>query len=133
MLNEIKESTDIYKYLKRNTSHLDRPDFSSYLNQLFDIKNIKKTQFLFITGLTRSYVYAILKGEKKPSRDKLIIMIFGLSCNLEEAYNMLQYAGHQPLYARDLRDTVLLFGIKQKMPLYEVNDILYDLNLPIID
>ena len=133
LLNEIKEATNIYQYLKKNNNKHTRPSPGTYINTLLMEKGIKKTQLLYETGLSRSFVYAVINNEKTPSRNTLIKLIFAISCNLQEAYNLLNYAGYQPLYAKDLRDTILIFGLKQKMPLQKVNDILYDLNIEIIE
>ncbi len=129
LLNEIKEATNIYRYLEKNSGQFFRPSFSSYLLQLLGEKNIKKTKLMYLTGLSRSFLYSILKDEKTPSRETVIHVIFAVRASLEEAYNLLQYAGHQPLYAKDIRDSILIFGLQQKMSLTEVNDILFDINI----
>ena len=133
LFQEIKEATNIYSFLKNNTDLHLKPTLASYIQQLLKEKDIKKSKLLYDTGLSRSFLYAVLKSEKTPSRNSLIKLIFGMNASLPESYNLLNYAGYQPLYAKDLRDTILIFGLKQKMSLPRVNDILYDLNIEIID
>jgi len=133
LLNQIKEATNIYSYLKKYNDQHTLPSLSIYIEQLLKEKSIKKTKLLYLTGLSRSFIYAVLKEEKTPSRHSLIKLIFAIECTLKEAYNLLNYAGYSPLYAKDLRDTILIFGLKQKMSLAEVNDILYDLNIEMIE
>jgi hypothetical protein len=133
LFQEIKEATNIYSYLKKNTDLHIKPSLASYIQQLLKDKEIKKTKLLYDTGLSKSFLYAVLKNEKMPSRNSLIKLIFGMHATLPESYNLLNYAGYQPLYAKDLRDTILIFGLKQKMSLPKVNDILFDLNIDIIE
>ncbi len=132
LFNEIKEATNIYAFLKENTVSYETPSFSTYFQQLLKDNEISKSQLLYMSCLSRSFIYAILKGDRIPSRDTTINLSFSIKATLEESYNLLKYSGHQPLYAKDLRDTIIIFGIKQKMSLDEVNDILYDLNIEII-
>lgn len=133
LLQEIKEATNIYSYLQKNTDLQLKPTLAHYIQQLLKEKGIKKTKLLYDTGLSRSFLYAVLKNEKTPSRNSLIKVIFAMQATLTESYNLLNYAGYQPLYAKDLRDTILIFGLKQKMSLPRVNDILFDLNIEMIE
>lgn len=133
LLQEIKEATNIYSYLKKNTDLHLKPSLASYIQELLKEKAIKKSKLLHETGLSRSFLYAVLKNEKTPSRNSLIKLLFGMNASLSESYKLLNYAGYQPLYAKDLRDTILIFGLKQKMSLAKVNDILFDLNIEMIE
>ncbi len=132
LFNEIKESTNIYTFLQENTNSFNKMSFGSYLTSLLEIKKIKKTSLLYITGLSKSFIYAILKGDRLPSRDTVINLGFCIEANLEEMHQLLKYSGHMPLYAKDHRDAIMIFGIKQKMSLTKVNDILYDLNIDMV-
>lgn len=133
LFQEIKEATNIYTYLENNSELHLKPSLSNYIQELLKAKQIKKSKLLYDTGLSRSFLYAVLKNEKTPSRNSLIKLIFGMHATLPESYKLLNYAGYQPLYAKDLRDTILIFGLKQKMSLPKVNDILFDLNIEIIE
>ena len=76
LFNEIKEATNIYTFLKENNLSLTPPTFGEYLNLLLTTKNIKKTQLLYVSGLSRSFIYALLKGDRIPSRDSVINLSF---------------------------------------------------------
>lgn len=60
-----------------------------------------------------------------PSRDRLLCLCIGLGASAEEAQSLLQQAHHAPLYARDKRDAVLLFGLSHSLTLPEINDALF--------
>lgn len=132
LYNEIKEATNIYTFLQNNTDILGAKSFGNYLSELLESKEIRKTQLLYVTGLSRSFIYALLKDDRVPSRDTVINLGFSIGVTLEEMYNLLRYSGHTPLYAKNHRDAIMIFGLKQNMPLTKVNDILFDLNIPVI-
>ena len=72
------------------------------------------------------------RGEKKPSRDKLIAIAFGLHLNVEETQRMLKLGRHSELYARVARDAVILFAIQREKDIWETDDLLTDKGLPTI-
>ena len=83
------------------------------------------------SGIDKTYVYQIFKGEKKPSRDKLIAIAFGLTLNVEETQRMLKLAGHSELYSRVGRDALILFCIHNGKDIKYTNDALYEHDFPL--
>ena len=61
LYNEIKEATNIYTFLQNNTKSLGSVSFGNYLQELLESKGIRKSQLLYVTGLSRSFIYALLK------------------------------------------------------------------------
>jgi len=132
LLNEIKEATNIYDFLKKNNQSFKSPEFSDYFNQLLLDKKISKSKLLYDSGLSRSYVYKLLSGTRMPSRDTVILLALTIKASLEESYRLLKYSGYQPLYAKDLRDTIVIYGLNQGLTHVDVDNILYDLNIETI-
>lgn len=133
LLKEIKEATNIYTFLKNNTTQMNSVPLPEILKLLLKQYSIKKSEFIYMTNLSRSYLYEVFSGKKVPSRDKLISMILAIGISVDEANKVLQSAGYTSLYAKDLRDAIILFGLQQKMPIHEVNDILYELNIELLE
>ena len=82
--------------------------------------------------LDRIYVYQIFSGKKKPSRDKLIALAFGLYLSDEEAQKMLKLSGNRPLYINDKRDVLILFALQKEMTILEVNELLFSHNFELL-
>ena len=93
--------------------------------QLLKQKKLKRARVIQDSGLEKAYVYQIFKGEKKPSRDKLIALAFGLHLNIEETQRMLKLGGCSELYARTKRDALILFCIFRKKSIYDTDAALY--------
>lgn len=133
LLKEIKEATNIYTYIESNNKLLVKPTLPELLNQLLQTYHIKKVELIYISNLSRSYIYEVFSGKKIPSRDKLISIILVIGTTVEEANKLLQSGSCPTLYPKDLRDAIILFGIQQKMSVHEVNDILFELNIELIE
>ena len=99
---------------------------SEYLSQQLYQKDIRVADVIRDSGLTKSYVHQIFNGEKKPSRDKLIAIAFGLRLNAEETQRMLKLGGCSELYPRTERDALILFAILHGKNISDTDDDLYE-------
>lgn len=126
LLNELKEASSLYSYI--NKHNIDFPNLSlpDYIDLIIQKKKLKKSEVVKNAGLHRTYAYQIMSGQKKPSRDKLLTLAFGLELTLEEAQKMLTLAEFNPLYPKNKRDSVVIYAICNKYDLMATNHLLYD-------
>ena len=118
---QIKETDSFDKFWEKYKEHIVDLPLSEYLNRLRKEKKLKRSEVVVRTGLDRGYVYEIFAGKKKPSRDKLITIAFGMKLSEEETQEMLRLSGHRELWTKDERDDLLLFAIQRGMSLEEVH------------
>lgn len=104
-------------------------DFSLevYLNQLLVQYQAMKNEVVSRSGLNQIYAYQIFAGTKKPSRDKLIALVFGFPLCLEDAQRLLRIGGVSELYLRLKRDSIILFGLKKELSIQELDDLLFEM------
>lgn len=133
LFREINETRDIYRYVTENSDHLLHPSLPEFLEHLLTIKQIKKSQLIQRSGLSRPYAYEIFSGQKKPSRIKLLTLAFALECSLDECQRLLTYGGHQPLYAKDMADAIYIYGLSNRLSIFDINEVLYDLGMDILE
>lgn len=100
------------------------PDLSKYLMELLAQKGLKRAQVVEDSGVDKAFVYQIFNGSKRPSRDKLIAITFGMHLNEEETQRVLKIAGHSELYPRVPRDALILFSIQRGMDIWQTDDAL---------
>lgn len=122
--HEIKAATNIEDFLTRNKKNMLTQSLSEHLNTLLSQKGISRADVVRGSLLDRAYVYQIFSGEKKPSRDKLIAIAFGLCLSDEETQKMLKMSGNRELYVRDERDAIILFALQRKKTILETNELL---------
>lgn len=131
--HEIKAATDVEDYIEENKGSFITTELSAHLNALLSQKRLKIADVIRGSLLGRSYVYQIFAGGKKPSRDKLIALAFGLRLSDEETQKMLRLSGNRELYVRDERDALLLFSIQRKKNIIETNEVLIDHGFNVLD
>ena len=117
------ENIDIY--LDDNEENMLDVTLSEYLNQLLVQKDLKLPDVIRKSGLVKSYVHQIFNGERRPSRDKLIALAFGMGINVEETQRMLKLGGCSDLYARKKRDALILFNLQHGKSIDETDAELY--------
>lgn len=126
LCHEIKAATDIEYYLKNNKKSMLTSTLPQHLNLLLSQKGLSRAEVVRGSLLDRAYVYQIFSGEKTPSRDKLIALAFGLRLTDVETQKMLKLSCNRELYARDERDALILFALKQEMPILAANELLFN-------
>lgn len=74
----------------------------------------------------RIEAHQILSGKRRPSRDKLLCLCFGLKLDSEQVQDLLRDCGYAVLYAKNRRDSIILFAFYRGMSLLELNEKLYE-------
>lgn len=132
LLNILKRTPDVSIYLEKQQENLISLELPQALEQLLNDKSISKSDCIRCSGLDRTYCYQIFSGMKKPSRDKLLAMCFGIGLTAEEVQTLLKQTGYVPLYAKNERDSVILFAFYHSLSLTDVNELLFDLDLALL-
>ena len=112
----------IASFLATNQNNMLYMTLSEYLMSLLKQVNLQRSDVVRDSGLEKAYIYQIFNGEKKPSRDKLIAITFGLHLPVEET--------QRTLYARVARDAVILFAVSHEKDIWETDGLLHDNGFP---
>lgn len=123
LFNEIQNATDIDVFLNENSSQLSALSFTDYLAYLLKSKGVSIAE-VQRRGQMTNYIYEIFNGSKIPARNAVLQLCFGLSLTVDEAQKLLRMAKTGALYAKDRRDSILLFGLKEKLDGAAANDLL---------
>lgn len=126
----LRNAQSFRDFLAKNKENMLDQTLSEHLTMLLHRKKLRRSDVVKDSRLEKSYVYQIFSGEKKPSRDKLIAIAFGLHLNEEETQRMLKLAGYSELYARVIRDALILFAIQHGMKIEDLDDELDAEGLP---
>ncbi len=122
-LLEIMQTKKSYTdFFNEEVSELNFKSLSEYLNFLLDEKKLKKNDVISESNLDKNYAYQIFSGTKKnPSRDKLLMIAFGMKLSLNETSKLLKIANLADLYVRDPRDSIIIFCLQKHRTLMETN------------
>lgn len=123
--NELKEADDIRRFMKTNEDELILGKISDFLNELIEKKGLKKAQVIEKANLQKTYAYEVLNGRKRnPSRDFLLRLAFAMGLDLEETQTLLKHSRMPQLYARNSRDSIIIYAINNKKSLIDCNVLL---------
>lgn len=132
LVNELKECQKIEDYMVQNEGEFQECTLAEYIAGLMQEKELRKIDVVKRSRLSEVYTYQILAGMKNPDRDKLLCIVFALELNFAEANRLLKNGGKAELYAKNKRDSIIIFALEKKLTLDEANDLLYELQQEIL-
>jgi hypothetical protein len=113
------------KYGKTLRSYLDRHKKNNH--------HIYTDDICAEVNIQRTYLYKILKGERRPSRDLAIAFCFIFNMTVKESQDHILFLGEQ-LNEGVKRDYIILFGLQNRIELDYINEILEHYNeRPIVE
>ena len=126
--NELKEADDIRRFIAKNEDELITKKISAFLNEIIERKKLKRAQVIEAANLHKSYGYELFSGKKEmPSRDVMLRLAIAMGLDLDETQKLLKYSELPPLYARNSRDSVIIYAINNKKNVMNCNLLLEEL------
>ena len=90
-------------------------------------KKISKAALARAAGMSEIYLHQIIGGKRNPSRNRVICICLGLEASLEETQDFLKKGGYALLYARNRRDSILMYALMHHQIAEYVNDLLFSM------
>ena len=133
LYKELGEKRSIDEYFAENSGELLFDSISDLLIYKIAEKNLSKIDVISRSGIEKHYGYQILNGTKNPSRDKLLMLGFGIGLDIGEINHLLRKCGYGELYPRDARDSVIAFALIHRMDVISANELLYEKHLRLLE
>ena len=134
LLSVLKSKKNYSEFFQNEIGELIFKSLDEYLGVLLKEKNLKKSEVIEKSNLDKNYAYQLFNGIKKnPSRDKILMLAFGMKLTLDETRKLLKIAELSDLYVRIPRDSVIIFCLQNGKNLIETNEMLDDYNLKILE
>lgn len=124
--NLLSDSANINEFIDKFEEELEYPSFVEYINRLIKDRGLSVPEIIENGFMNESYCYQLIKGTRKPSRNKIIQLCFALGLNLEESNKLLLCGQKNVLYVRDKRDAIIIFGINKKLSVMDAEEILLE-------
>lgn len=122
---ELSACEEISNFLAKNQEHMHSSSVSERLLFFMEQKGLSRSDVIARCGLNDIYAHQILSGKRRPSRDKFLCLCFGLELDAEQVQDLLRDCGYAILYAKNRRDSIILFALYKKLTLLELNENLY--------
>lgn len=123
---ELSSCAQLHTFLENNKQCMKEESVSEILKRYMEDKGLSRTDVIARSGLNDIYAHQILAGKRRPSRDKLLSLCFGLELNAEQVQCILRDCGYVPLYVKKRRDIIILYAFLKSMSLIELNELLYE-------
>lgn len=126
LLEEVLQKADsLTEFLSTHeTCIYEERQFADCMKQMMRARKLKKSDVIRLSLVDRVYAYEVLKGSKRPSRDKVLMFAVGLDLALNDCQVLLRSSGYSPLSAKVKRDAVVIFGIANHLPIMDLNFLL---------
>lgn len=132
LLQRLFKAANLGEFFEKNADHLVTVSFAQYISRLCEELEQVPEQVIKQSAIERTYGHQLFNGTRKPSRDKVIQLIFGLGLDVENAQKLLMIADKSRLYPRIKRDAAILYCIKHHIGIVDTQNMLYDLGEPLL-
>lgn len=126
LLHRLTTSNDIKGFIDNNENEFINIKYTDFLNSVLAQKDISIASVAKKSG-QGDYVYKVLNGERKPSRDVLISIAFGMQLSLDETQLLLRISKNAMLDPRDKRDSIIIYAINEQFPADKLNELLFEM------
>lgn len=112
LLKELSATENFDEFAKENKDYMISKSLSEHLCELLIEKKLKKSEVIKKSEISSDYAYQIFSGTKSsPNRDKLISIAIGMGLSVDETSGLLKLAGLMPLYAKNMRDSIIILEL----------------------
>ena len=123
---------DLPAFFRQNQRAMEVPALTEYLRQLCEARGLVPERVIRAASIDRTYGHQIFNGTRRPSRDKVLQLAFGLGAEVEETQRLLRLADRSPLYPKLRRDAAILHCLHERKSLLETQELLQALGMTIL-
>lgn len=123
-LTNIRKRSDLKTYIDSHQLESNDKQLHDYILKICQDKGYGKRHIIKNADINRTYGYQILSGLKTPSRDKLLQICVGNKFTTEESNRALTIANWGILYAKDPRDSIIIYSLNNGLNIIDANIIL---------
>lgn len=126
------KETDFSEFVSMAENSFIKKDLNNTWQKLIEKSKLSKSDIINKSDIGYTYFYDILRGEKCPSRDKVVRLILAMQLELDDCQNALELYNWAPLYAKDKRDSAMIYAINNKLSVWELDELLADNELEML-
>ena len=125
VLSNIDSAREMEEYMDLAKVKDSCQSFPDYFRSLDAVQEMDSGELIRNSGLERSYYYQVMKGTRRPGRDKVLRLCLAAGLNLKETTRALELSGNAVLYPRKRRDIILTVAVNQMADVDDTNLLLF--------
>ena len=114
VLQKIDRSDALDDYISETANQNPIP-FAEYFTSLPSVQRFTNAELIRRSGIERTYYYQLINGTRKPGRDKVILLGLSAELTVKEVQRALEMNQLGILYARNRRDSILIFALQNHL------------------
>lgn len=129
---ELMDVIDLDQFLEENEEEFNQNLLVEQLTELLKKCNLSKAAVARRAGVSEVYLHQIFAGKRKPSRNRLLCLCYGLGADAEDVQILLKQCCMAELYPKNKRDAIIYYGLVHKLDLHDINDKLFEQELEVL-
>lgn len=126
LTNEILGADTMDDWSEGKSGDIIELTLSEYLSQMLEQYGLNKRDVISRAEIDTTYGYQIFQGKRRPSRNVLFLLAFGMSLTVDETKRLLYYGNAGTLYPRVKRDAYLMYALHNGFTVMQANQFLND-------
>ena len=131
-LRRLFKSPDLEVFMQSHAAEMEISPFHVYITNICESCGQVPEQIIKRAGIERTYGHQLFNGTRKPSRDKVIQLAFGLGLDTDGTQELLKIAQKSLLYPKIKRDAAILYCLEKKKDFLETQSVLEALGLTLL-
>ena len=125
LLKELNRSTcSLSKYMSRNDEVFVNENIPKFWEGLVSKSGYSKSNIINKSDFCYCYFYDVISGRKLPTKDKVVRLCLAMKASLRDTQEALKISDRSQLYAKNRRDSILIFAINNKLTIAKCNALL---------
>ncbi len=129
---KLLESPDLKVFFETHAGEMEIPPFHKFISEICARSGQVPEQVIKRAAIERTYGHQLFNGTRKPSRDKVLQLAFGLGLDLESTQKLLQVARKNALYPKLKRDAAIMLCLEKGRDILEAQTLLQSLGLSLL-
>jgi transcriptional regulator with XRE-family HTH domain len=132
LLSELFSTKSFAKFVKNNVEWLNPTSFPNYLAELCESRGILRRELCLKVEIERTFAHQIFTGRRRPPREFVLKLAFGLGLSVEECQRLLTVAKRNTLYPRIPRDAAILHCLHHKLDYDKTQEKLFEYDMSLL-
>jgi len=129
ILEKLSGSKSITQFMEENKAAFDLLSIGEYIELEIKNRNTTKASVIRKSGINKRFFYDILSGTKSPNRRYIIRIFLALGMDFLDVQWYLKACDYPQLYAKNKRDSIIIYCLNQKLSVAECNKMLNNVGL----
>ena len=131
-MRRLLKTRRLSNFIDKNEDYMQESSFPDVLRAMCQEKGLSMAEVIRATQLDRTYGYQLFNGTRNPSRDKILMLAFGMGLDVTETQQLLRAGGKSALYPKLKRDAIIIHCLKNKLDLDSTQILLADYGVSLV-